>query len=280
MRYGNQLDPRRETSLEDDGTAPDSSIDLEPRWSKPTVDPDRVTATWPQIALRGHAMALIVGADKGIRRYIERTLRNVGCEADAFGELHAGGVLSENRYDLALMSSDQERVGWLSVARRLQPKMPVLFLLENGSSEDVARLLEAGVDDCLATPFSDSDLHARVTRLFRLIWQRHGMTIPSGGSDFRLDLTRRRIHVGNSEIALTGLEYRTLWVLAQGQGSVLQFHHIESRVWGDAPGSDRAALRHVIHSLRRKLTGRSNDRTLLKAEPRVGYRLLLSDSVP
>jgi hypothetical protein len=125
--------------------------------------------------------------------------------------------------------------------------MPVLFVLEDDSPEGVARLIEAEADDCLAAPFETSDLLARITRLFRLMWQRHGMTVHSGGSSFRVDLVRRCAHVGGREIALSGLEYRTLWVLAQSRGGVPRFRDIERRVWENAACSQRMALRFATH---------------------------------
>jgi hypothetical protein len=64
----------------------------------------------------------------------------------------------------------------------------------------------------------------------------------------------------------------------QSRGGVLRFRDIERRVWGNAACSQRMALRRVIQSLRRKLTGRSNEKLLLKAEPRVGYRLVLGNT--
>jgi DNA-binding response OmpR family regulator len=184
--------PPAETLLEDVRTVSGSRID--PAITLPNSDVllNRIADRWPRVALHGYATALVIAADKGGRLYIDRVLRNVGCKADGFGELRAAqGALSENRYDVALMSSDQERVDWLSVVHKLRPEMPVLFILENGSSEGIARLLDAGADDCLAAPFAASDLVARVRRLLRLVWQRHGMPVSSSLSDLTVCAWRR-----------------------------------------------------------------------------------------
>ncbi|HZV07651.1 MAG TPA: helix-turn-helix domain-containing protein [Gemmataceae bacterium] len=79
---------------------------------------------------------------------------------------------------------------------------------------------------------------------------------------------------GGREIALTAVEYRALWTLAQRRGSVSRFCDLEKSVWGTSSSARRAALRQVIQSLRRKLTGRSDDQRLLKTERCIGYRLL------
>jgi two-component system KDP operon response regulator KdpE len=152
----------------------------------------------------------------------------------------------------------------------------VLVLAENGSPEALADMLNAGVDDCLAAPFDPTDLLARVARLLRLGWRRRGMVPIGARGEFRLDLVRPRVRLGGREIRLTRLEYRTLWVLAQGKGAVLSFHDIETRVWGNAGKLRRHALRRVIHNLRRKLGSGLSGNRLLVPERRVGYRLSLS----
>jgi hypothetical protein len=138
MWRNEQPDSPTEILLEDVRTVSGSRIDPEITLLNPDALLDRIADRWPQVALHGYALALVIAADKGGRLYIDRVLRNVCCEADGFGELQAAqGALSENRYDVALISSDQERVDWISVVHKLRPEMPILFVLENGSSEGI-----------------------------------------------------------------------------------------------------------------------------------------------
>jgi DNA-binding response OmpR family regulator len=100
------------------------------------------------------------------------------------------------------------------------------------------------------------------------------MAPPNWVAGLQLDFTRPLARLGGREIPLTKLEYRTLWVLAQGKGGVSPFNDIELRVWGDTGRSHRWVLRRVIRKLRRKLGCGARGRVLLLAEPRIGYRLV------
>jgi DNA-binding response OmpR family regulator len=136
-------------------------------------------------------------------------------------------------------------------------------------------MLDIGVDDCLSAPFDASDLAARAQRMLHLGYRRQDMAPPGGpGGRLRFDLARLRVRIGGLEIRLSRLKYRTLWVLAQGNGAVLSFRDIETRVWGDTGRAHRQALRSVVQHLRYKLCGsRGAGMLALVAAPRVGYRL-------
>ncbi len=227
--------------------------------------------SWPQTALSGRASVLVIDADAGRRRYIGRILRAAGCAVAGFADPAAARpALAENRCDVLLLSLDARQEDWMAVVHACRPVhfVPVLVLLEDDSRDAVARMLDAGADDCLAAPFDASDLSARIVRLLHLVWRRCGMAALDGKADLQLDPARLCARLDGHEIRLSKLEYRMLWVLAQGRGAVLSFHDIGSRVWGEAGTPHRRALRRVIHNLRRKLGS-----DLLLAEPRVGYRL-------
>jgi DNA-binding response OmpR family regulator len=229
---------------------------------------------WPQVALDGYAAVPIVASDAGIRRYIARILQRVRYKAAPFEEPRpALGALARHQYDVAVLSGSEAELTWCASLRRVRSELPVLFVLQNGDQNAVAHAVNSGID-CLEAPFLESDLVARTGLLFRSVWRQHGLAIPDGESAVRLDLHHPRAHVEGRTIALTDVEYRTLWILAQGHGGVLLFRDIERSVWGESTGARRMALRRVIHNLRVKMSGRSADQHLLKTERCVGYRLI------
>ena len=239
--------------------------------------------SWPQAAIAGRAVALVIDADAGRRRYVGRILSAAGCAVTGFADPAAAlPELTENRCDIVLLSLDPRCQDCNSTLRSWRPvsSKPLLVLLDDDNPEAVARVLEAGADDCLVVPFEASDLSARIARLLRLLWLRSGMVPFERAGDVQLDLAQPRVRVNGQEIRLTKLEYRMLWVLAQGKGGVLSFRDIEMGVWGDGGQPPRWALRRVIHSLRRKLCSGPCTRLLFVAEPRVGYRLCLSSISP
>lgn len=234
-----------------------------------------IVRKWPQVALDGYASVPVVAADAGSRRYIARVLQSAGYKVISFVDPQAAlTALAQHQFDVIVLSGHEEGAEWCSAVHELRPELPVLFVLQDGSPVEVAQVLDAGAD-CLEAPFLESDLVARARLLFRLVWRRYGL-IHASGAGFHLDLVRPRVNVRGREIALTELEYRTLWVLAQSRGGVARFSDIERSVWGDAAGARRLALRRIIHTLRQKLTGRFDDQPLLQTERGIGYRLLSS----
>jgi len=228
---------------------------------------------WPQVALDGCAAVPVVASDPAMRRYIARILQRHGYKATGFAEPQAVlGSLAQHQYDVAVLSGHLGNLTWCSVIREVRPHLPILLILQGGDSEVVGRLIDAGVD-CFEAPFLEADLVARTKLLFRAAWRQYGLAVPGGYNRFRLDVARSRVKVGDSEVTLTDAEYRTLWFLVQRPGAVSQFSDIEESVWGKSSNRRRIALRAVIRSLRRKLSGRSDDQSLLRTERCIGYRL-------
>lgn len=235
---------------------------------------ERVVRQWPQVALDGYAAIPVIASDAGSRRYITRILQRAGCKATGFTEPRAVlGALAERQYDVAVVSGDPAELPWCASLLSVRPELPMLFVFQNGDPDTITQVVDSGID-CLEAPFLESDLIARAGLLFRAVWRQHGLAIPGGEAAVRLHLRQPRAHVEGREISLTAVEYRTLWTLAQSRGGVSRFCDLEKSVWGTSSSARRAALRQVIQSLRRKLTGRSDDQRLLKTERCIGYRLL------
>ncbi len=234
---------------------------------------------WPQTAVQGRASVLVIDRDPGSRRYLARVLRGAGYAVSGFGNpATASPALTEAGPDVVLLALDPKAEDWLGMVRacRAAGAPPVLVLAENGDAAQVARLLDAGVDDCLATPFDPADLAARIVRLLRLSLRRRGVPVPAGVGEAQLDLVRPCVRLRGREVRLTRLEYRTLWVLMEGKGAVMTFRDIETRVWGYSRISRRDALRRVVHNLRLKLGKAASGSIALLTERAVGYRLALA----
>jgi DNA-binding response OmpR family regulator len=236
----------------------------------------RLTIRLPQTALLGHATVLVIDRDVGNRRYIGRVLRAVGYFVISFADPDAAReALATGCYDVILLTLDPQQEDWLAIVRACGAvgDAPMLVAAENGNPELVVRVLDSGVEDCLAMPFDAADLSARIARLLRLGWRRHGMATLGRLGDLQLDLVRPRVRLNGCEIGLFKLEYRTLWVLMQGRGSALPFTDIEKRVWGDAKKSRRSALVRIVQNLRRKLPLGPSGSVQLLTIPCIGYRL-------
>jgi two-component system, OmpR family, KDP operon response regulator KdpE len=90
--------------------------------------------------------------------------------------------------------------------------------------------------------------------------------------DVEIDLTRRVVRRGGSEVHLTPTEYGLLRFLAQHAERVVTHGHLLRSVLG--PGYEDAvgSLRVFITNLRKKLEQDPSEPRLIVTEPGVGYR--------
>ena len=128
-------------------------------------------------------------------------------------------ALAQTAPDLLILDVMLPGEDGLSIALRLNGRLPILMLPARG--EDIDRILglEFGADDYLAKPFNPRELLARVKALLR-----RARKPPPNDSlrfgDFELDLTRRTLHRQGEPVALTSAEFALLKVLASHPGRV------------------------------------------------------------
>ena len=91
--------------------------------------------------------------------------------------------------------------------------------------------------------------------------------------ELEVDLPRRRVLVGGSEVQLTPTEYDVLKLLVTPAGKVLTHRHILSQIWGAAYLEQPHILRVTISNLRHKLEPEPDRPRYILTESGVGYRL-------
>jgi two-component system KDP operon response regulator KdpE len=141
---------------------------------------------------------------------------------------------------------------------------------------DKVAALEAGADDYLTKPFGVGELMARLR-----VALRHASAAAPGADapafavgDLRVDLARRQVFLGGSEVRLTPIEYKLLAVLVKNAGKVLTHRQLLHQVWGPEYGDESHYVRVYVAQLRHKLEADPARPRYLRTEPGVGYRLL------
>jgi DNA-binding response OmpR family regulator len=122
-----------------------------------------------------HIRVLVAEDHEVARTLVVQTLQAIGFEVTAVGD---GDAALESahacRPELMIVDVNMPRADGFEVLRRVKASpelrhVPVVMLTASGSSQDVARALEAGAADYLTKPFSPAELLARVRRLAREI---------------------------------------------------------------------------------------------------------------
>ena len=88
-----------------------------------------------------------------------------------------------------------------------------------------------------------------------------------------MDLLRRQVVVGSTEVRLTPTEYKLLTTLVRHAGKVVTHGQLLREVWGPAHTDQAHYVRIYMAHLRHKLEAEPARPRYLLTEPGVGYRL-------
>ena len=187
--------------------------------------------------------------------------------ADRFGVLPAPSASDAlrlcryNQPDLLLLDLSLPDASGLDVLReireadgvdsRFDPRLPVIVLTGRGAQVDRVRGLNAGADDYLTKPFNLEELRARIAAVLRRGGDRREG--PSRVGELTVDPLRRRVTVGEREVALAKKEFTLLRVLAGDPTRVFSKEELLCEVWGYRGPSRTRTLDSHASRLRRKL---------------------------
>jgi len=212
-----------------------------------------------------------------------RTLLTTALESQDYSVLAVAGgrdglAAARNRQpsvlilDLGLPDIDGQ-----DVIRRLRTwsGLPIIVLSARDQESDITQALDNGADDYLTKPFSTAELMSRIKALLRRVAK-----LPGGGAqecfqvdELKIELTRRRVFVGEREVHLTPIEFRLLCVLARNAGFVVTHRQLLEKVWGAAYIEHSHYLRIYMGQLRHKIETDPARPHYLLTEAGVGYRL-------
>ena len=179
--------------------------------------------------------------------------------------------------DAILLDLGLPDVDGMEVTRRVREwsERPIIVISARGQESDKIRALDAGADDYLTKPFGTGELLARIRVALRRTL-RAGSDTPDATivvGELRLDLDKRQVFAGGTEVHLTPNEYKLFTVLMRNAGKVLTHSHLLKEVWGPAYATQTQYLRVYMVQLRQKLERDSARPHYLLTEPGVGYRL-------
>jgi two-component system, OmpR family, KDP operon response regulator KdpE len=179
--------------------------------------------------------------------------------------------------DLVLLDLGLPDMDGLEVTRRLREwsATPVIVISARGQERQKVEALDAGADDYLTKPFGSAELMARIRVALRhaaRTSQDPLSSVVTFGA-LRVDLAKRLVFVGETEVHLTPIEYKLLVVLTKHAGMVLTHKQLLDLVWGPGHAHQMQYLRVYMAQLRQKLEENPAHPRHLLTEPGVGYRL-------
>jgi two-component system KDP operon response regulator KdpE len=171
--------------------------------------------------------------------------------------------------------------GYMAAKRIRQfSDVPIVMLTAKAREDDLLRGFSSGVDDYLTKPFGSKELLARVRAVLKRT-ENAGRSMNGPEivcDDMRIDPARRRVRIGDREVALTRTEFELLLEMAQHPNKVLLHEQLLTAVWGNEYRDDLDYLRAYIRYLRQKLeTDPAHPKRIMTSRG-VGYMLVCAET--
>ena len=190
--------------------------------------------------------------------------------------------LLHESYDLLILDwlvpdmNGLEVLEW--VRETLEWHIPVLFITQRDSEEDVVQALQGGADDYMAKPVKRGEMLARIQSISR---RTQGA---SSGDDvlefppYTLQRSTRSLKLNGESIDVTRKEFELTMFLFKNSGRVLSRGYILETVWGRSAEVNTRTVDTHISRLRRKLSILPENGWRLSSIYQHGYRLEKSES--
>ena len=218
---------------------------------------------------------LVVEDDVTTGTYVARGLREEGQTVDLVDNGRDALIqATSTKYDVLIVDRMLPGIDGMTLVRTLRGagnQTPVLFLTSLGSVEDRIEGLTAGGDDYLIKPFAFGELSARVAALARRPHEIEQQTVLEAG-DLRMDLIRRKVTRGDTEIDLLPREFALLEHLLRRKGRVQTRTMLLESVWDIRFDPMTNVVETHISRLRAKID-RPFGTELIKTVRGAGYRI-------
>lgn len=218
----------------------------------------------------------LVEADIGACQLAQRCLEDAGFSVRTFVNSSVIEEAQESRPSVVLVASELPGGSGLDICARIRQdpwlaQTPLIVL--NSDPSELARDagLQAGADDCIAKPFTERELLARVQAVLR----RLGRPLPTTGTDptdIVIDRAAMKLSVRGSEVVTTTLEFRLVDYLARHRGQVFTRDVLLDAVWGEMQFVTPRSVDACIRRVRGKIEPDRTRPTYLKTIRGVGYR--------
>jgi two-component system KDP operon response regulator KdpE len=223
-------------------------------------------------------LVLLIEDEPQMRRFLRAALESNGYRFVEAPTAREGMAQASGRNpDLILLDLGLPDADGIDLTRRLREwaSAPIIVISARGKEQDKVAALDAGADDYLTKPFGVGELLARLRVALRHVERTaEGRAEPVFTvGDLRVDLSARRVFVGEREVHLTPTEYKLLTTLVRHAGKVITHLHLLKEVWGPNAVEHTHYLRVYMTQLRHKLEQDPARPRYFLTEPGVGYRL-------
>jgi len=223
---------------------------------------------------------LVVDDNPDLREVISIFLGGEGYEVVTASDGEEALALMDSTVDLVVLDVMMPGMSGYKVCAEIRERSmaPVLFLTAKTQDSDKSMGFSSGGDDYLSKPFSYNELLARIKALLRRYYVYSGKSKEESNYVSVLDLLinteYNEVKKGESEIALTDIEYKILLLLASHKRKIFSVQNIYESIW-DEPYYYTANNTVMVHirKLRSKIEDDPQNPKYVKTVWGKGYRV-------
>jgi len=164
-------------------------------------------------------------------------------------------TFTKQKVDLLVLDVMMPKKDGFSVAkdvRKLDKKVPIIFLTAKSQTQDVVEGFTSGGNDYLKKPFSMEELIVRIHALLGRINPEKTEEIVAVGK-YTFDFTKQTLHLHEHTITLTHREAELLLVLIENKNEILDRSIVLKKIWGNDDFFNGRSMDVFITKLRKKL---------------------------
>ncbi len=233
----------------------------------------------------GAGTILVVEDDPDINALLAKIVAREGFQAvPAFSGTEALLQVERTAFDLILldmMLPGMDGPGFVERVRGSGVRTPIVVVSAKASAADKVDMLKRGADDYVTKPFDPDEVAARIHAVLR----RAGSASPGPAAsssdldetyahrDLRLDVARRRVTLGDAEVALTAHEFDILHVLIREPDKVFSRERLYELVWKSGYYGEENAVNVHVSNIRKKLAAAGAQDEYVKTVWGIGFKL-------
>ena len=240
----------------------------------------------------GAGTILVVEDDPDINALLTKIVAREGFQAvPAFSGTEALLQVERATFDLVLldmMLPGMDGPGFVGQVRERGVRTPIVVVSAKASTSDKVDMLKLGADDYVTKPFDPDEVAARIHAVLRRAGAA-GSAGPAGAArapdapadpdetyahrDLRLDVARRRVTLGDAEVALTAHEFDILHVLIREPDKVFSRERLYELVWKSGYYGEENAVNVHVSNIRKKLAAAGAQDEYVKTVCGIGFKL-------
>lgn len=188
--------------------------------------------------------------------------------------------IKECNYDLCILGHYKTNLPGdlrlLSALRKIDNKVPVIFISDQARYEYVLEAFDAGVDDYIIRPYNLEELIRRIKAILRrcgIKVRAIELTYQIGNYVFNTE--NNTLTIDNVEINLTNKESKTLALLCAYKDELLSRKILMQHIWTDDNYFNKRSLDVHMCNLRNYL--KMDKRVVIETKRGVGYSLVINE---